>query len=123
MTFGKAWPILQRLDSERLHQVAHQSEDVYALHVGCRLLSVNGVAVGGLAFADAKKLVGERPLTLVFAEAEVSAGGAAAAEQPDLATLQWRSAGSLSRAMLDLVSLPAQPLSLIGLEKCPPVGV
>ena len=123
LTFGKAWPILRRLDSERLHQVAHQSEDVYALHVGCRLLSVNGVAAGGLAFADAKKLVGERPLTLVFAEAEVSAGGAAAAEQPDLATLRWRSAGSLSRATLDLVSLPAQPLSLIGLEKCPPVGV
>jgi|EP01047_Picozoa_sp_COSAG01_P064376 hypothetical protein len=92
-------------------QIARPSQDVGALHVGCRLLSINGVSVEGVAFADARKLTSERPLALVFAEED---------QHPDLATLQWRPAGSWSSAVADLVSSPTQPLSLIGMEGSPP---
>lgn len=65
IVFGKQWPKVKALK----HGCA--AESTPGLKPGCRLLAINHISVGQMNFDDAKPLITERPLSLLFAKPEM----------------------------------------------------
>jgi len=67
--FGNEWPFITRINEGSLAEMQPQ------IKVGMKLLSINGQPMDGYTFVEAKPLVKERPLKLVFMEQRAAEAG------------------------------------------------